>query len=125
MACICKMHGMTLVETKNVMPFDSCWFCTKKHLLQAWGAFTELGYEEQNLDYVASQLRLAVPHCQYLNRDIALKIRELSVDVEARKFDEATEKRFEELLKEVQEEIYKAFPNLKADFEKSKAALSK
>lgn len=108
---------MSLTETKNVLPFDSCWFCTKKHLLQAWGAFTELGYEDQNLDYVASQLRLAVPHCQYLNRDIALKIRELSVDVEARKFEEATEKRFEELLKEVQEEIYKAFPDVKKNFD--------
>ncbi len=116
---------MTLNETKNVLPFDSCWFCTKKHLLQAWGAFTELGYEDKNLDYVASQLRLAIPHCQYLNRDIALKIREISVDVEARRFDDVIEKRFEELLNEVQEEIYKAFPNVKADFEKFKAARSK
>jgi hypothetical protein len=116
------MHGMSLTETKNVLPFDSCLFCTKKHLLQAWGAFTELGYEEQNLDYVASQLRLAVPHCQYLNRDLALKIRELSVDVEARKFDSTTEKRFEELLNAIQEEIYKTFPNIKDDFEKFKAS---
>lgn len=122
MACLCKMHGMSLTETKNVLPFDSCLFCTKKHLLQAWGAFTELGYEEQNLDYVASQLRLAVPHCQYLNRDLALKIRELSVDVEARKFDSTTEKRFEELLNVIQEEIYKTFPDIKENFEKFKAS---
>lgn len=123
MACAC--HGKSGLIVNNVLPMESCWACTKKHLLQAYGAFTEYGYEEENLDFIASQLRLAVLHCQYLNGDFAGKIRALSVDVEARKFNENIAKRFEELLKEVQEEIYKAFPDVKKNYDDFKATLSK
>lgn len=84
MSCYC--HGKKgEAKSGRVRPDDQCTMCAYKHLLMACGAYSELSYEEDNREWVAGQLRLAVEHLKLEHREFALEIRDLAVMVEMAK----------------------------------------
>lgn len=121
----CKCHGDSRINAETIFAQEQCRFCSLKHLSTAYALFNEYKYEDLNLAAIDGQLRLAIMHIQYVERELCEKIREIAVNVEERKFDLVTNEKFEEALTMLQESIYKAFPDIKEDFEKFKAANSK
>lgn len=121
----CPCHGKSGFEAKNITAFDQCLYCAKKHLITAWSLWNEHNYQDLNLEAIAGQLRLTVQHSMYIEKDIADKVRDLSLKIEKRELTEVTEKAFEEVILELQNKIYAEFPEMKKRFDDFKATLSK
>ena len=83
MACSC--HGKRGEIVKVARFDDQCTMCARKHVKNAWGAWGEFTYEEDNRDYVSDQLRKAADHLKFSHRDTALKCRDLAVAIEMNK----------------------------------------
>lgn len=80
MACAC--HGKMGVAVRSASPEDQCTTCARKHVKNAWGAWHEFTYEEDNRDFVSDQLRKAADHLKFDHRETALKCRDLAIVVE-------------------------------------------
>ena len=78
----CSCHGKQGEAVKVASPYDQCTACARKHIKNAWGAWQEFTYEEDNRDYVSDQLRKAADHLKYEHREIALLCRDLAVAIE-------------------------------------------
>jgi hypothetical protein len=111
----CNCHGDSRLNIENVMAFEQCRFCGMKHLTTAWSLWNEFTYQELNLAAISGQLRLAVNHLQYIERDIALQIRDLSIKIEERKLNEVKTNEFEKIILTLQDRIYEAFPDMKKE----------
>lgn len=98
------------------LPKTNAIFVGMKHLTIAWTLYNEFGYEDLNLAAVDGQLRLAVMHLQYIERDYCNKLRDISVAIEERKLDVVTNEKFQEAMNELQEKIYKEFPDIKQKY---------
>ena len=83
MACFC--HGKKGEVVKVTSPYDQCTTCARKHVKNAWGAFGEFTYEDDNRDYVSDQLRKAADHLKYEHREIALLCRDMAISIEENK----------------------------------------
>ena len=81
-----------------------------KHLTIAWTLFGEFGYEDLNLASIDGNLRLAIQHLQYIEKDFCKQIRDIAVNIERRKFDEVTNDKFIDCIKYVQQKIKAKFP---------------
>ena len=78
----CSCHGKNGESAKVAKPYDQCTACARKHVKNAWGAWNEFTYEEDNRDYVSDQLRKAADHLKFDHRDIALECRDLAMVIE-------------------------------------------
>lgn len=78
----CSCHGKKGESVKTARPYDQCTACARKHVKNAWGAWQEFTYEEDNRDYVSDQLRKAAEHLKIAHRDIALQCRDLAMAIE-------------------------------------------
>ena len=78
----CSCHGKNGESVKIARPYDQCTACARKHIKNAWGAWQEFTYEEDNRDFVSDQLRKAAEHLKFIHRDIALKCRDLAMTIE-------------------------------------------
>ena len=83
MACSC--HGKKGEAVKAAKFDDQCTMCARKHVKNAWGAWGEFTYEEDNRDYVSDQLRKAADHLKFTHRETALRCRDLAVAIETNK----------------------------------------
>lgn len=113
MACAC--HGVAgVVKEGRMKPTEQCTMCAYKHLEIALNAYSELSYEIDNREYVAGQLRLAVEHLKFDHREIALKVRDLAVNLEMAK--DSNKAQFSECisnaLKVVRELMYVDHPEI-------------
>ena len=82
MACSC--HGKKGENLQGVrMPPDAqCLACACKHIGMAAEALHELSYERDNRDFALAHIRLAMEHTKLDWREIALKMRDVCVDLE-------------------------------------------
>lgn len=78
----CGCHGKKGERVKTASPYDQCTTCARKHVKNAWGAWNEFTYEDDNRDYVSDQLRKAADHLKFEHRDTALKCRDLAMEIE-------------------------------------------
>ena len=78
----CSCHGKSGVSVTRTSPYDQCSTCAKKHIVKAWALFNEFTYDADNRDTISGQLRLAVDHLMYEHRDIALRARDLAIQIE-------------------------------------------
>ena len=78
----CSCHGSKGESVKVAKPYDQCVLCARKHIKNAWGAFHEFTYEDDNRDFVSDQLRKAADHLKIIHRETALKCRDLAMQIE-------------------------------------------
>ena len=75
----------------------------------AWTLFNEYGYEDLNLASIDGNLRLAIQHLQYIERDFCQQIKDIAVNIEKRKFDLVTNEKFIDCIKYIQQKIKTKF----------------
>lgn len=80
MACSC--HGKEKVRTIHTLPTDQCTLCAHKHMDDALSLFIEFPYERVNRRTVVGFVRDAMRHLQVDHRDLALKLRDLAIDID-------------------------------------------
>ena len=78
----CSCHGKRGESVKTASPYDQCTMCARKHVKNAWGAYNEFTYEQDNRDYVSDQLRKAADHLKFEHRETALKCRDMAMEME-------------------------------------------
>lgn len=78
----CSCHGKNGIAAKVASPYDQCTACARKHVKNAWGAWQEFTYEQDNRDYVSDQLRKAADHLKVDHREVALRCRDLAMVIE-------------------------------------------
>jgi hypothetical protein len=121
MACFC--HGKKGEAVKVTSPYDQCTTCARKHVKNAWGAFGEFTYEDDNRDYVSDQLRKAADHLKYEHREIALLCRDMAISIEENK-DKLDYASISEALNDLRiatrELYYKEHPDAKQRLEEMK-----
>ena len=103
MACNC--HGKNGESVRFAKPLDQCTTCAKKHIVKAWNLFNEFTYTDDNRDVISGQLRNAVDHLMYDNKEIALLARDLAVLIEENK-DEEIQDKWDILLKKIRFAFY-------------------
>lgn len=80
----CNCHGKSGVPVGRTSPYDQCTACAKKHIVKAWSLFNEFTYadDNDNLDAMTRQFRLAVDHLMYEHAETARLARDLAVMLE-------------------------------------------
>ena len=106
----CPCHGNSRINAEVVFAQEQCLYCALKHLTIAWTLFTEYGYEDLNLASIDGNLRLAIQHLQYIEKDFCQQIRNIAVNIEKRRFDEVTNEKFIDCIKYLQTKIKQKFP---------------
>lgn len=115
MGCAC--HGVSRVNAEKIFASEQCRFCGLKHLTTAWSLLTEYGYVDDNLITIDGQLRLAIMHMQYIDKDLCTEIRNIAVSIEKRELGQVTSDRLFTLIKLLQDKIYLKFPDIKQKHE--------
>ena len=121
----CPCHGDSRIEVLDVSAYEQCLECLKKHVVIAYCLYNEFNYQDLNLAVIEGNLRLAVNHCMYDLPDVAKEIRALALDISNRDFVKVNNERFEQILNEIQDAIYKKFPEIKEKYENFKASNQK
>lgn len=82
MACTCHGKSGENIQGRRMPPDSQCLSCACKHLGLATEALHELSYEADNREYALTHLRLAMEHTKLEWRDMALRLRDVCVDLE-------------------------------------------
>lgn len=100
MSCGCHKtkNGEKAVKATRTRPLDQCAGCAQKHYDEAWGAWNEFTYTDENRRWVRASLRAVVLHTFRRWPLLARKARELALLVQENR-DEETGPRWEELSK--------------------------
>lgn len=102
----CGCHGSKGESVKVAKPYDQCVLCARKHVKNAWGAFHEFTYEDDNRDYISDQLRKAADHLKIIQRPTALKCRDLAMMIEENKDAPDMAKQLDDLRNEARNLFY-------------------
>lgn len=115
----CSCHGKKGESVKVASPYDQCTACARKHVKNAWGAWQEFTYEDDNRDYVSDQLRKAAEHLKYEHREVALLCRDMAVAIEENRDGEFgnVANALDDLRKATLELFYKDHPEAKERLE--------
>ncbi|MBO4513845.1 MAG: hypothetical protein J5746_13890 [Victivallales bacterium] len=79
----CNCHTSRGLQVKVASPYDQCIACARKHIKNAWGAYNEFTYEDDNRDYTSDQLRKAADHLKSIRREIAIECRDMAMQLES------------------------------------------
>ncbi len=91
----CSCHGRKGESVSVAKPYDQCVLCARKHVKDAWGAYNEFTYEEDNRDYISDQLRKAADHLKTEHRDLALHCRDMAMVIEENRDSEMPDMSFQ------------------------------
>ena len=118
----CSCHTKEGLSVKVASPYDQCVLCARKHVKNAWGAWNEFTYEEDNRDYISDQLRKAADHLKIDHREIALQCRDLAMAIEENKDNEIPDMAFklDNLRNNLRELVYSEHKDAKERLERLK-----
>jgi len=109
----CPCHGNSRINAEVVFAQEQCWWCCRKHVIIAWTLWNEFNYQTLNLASIEGNLRLAIQHIQYMDKDVAMQIRGICLDIEKGHLEKVTEDRWDDLINVIQERIYLKFPDMR------------
>jgi hypothetical protein len=92
--------------------------CARKHVKNAWGAYNEFTYEDDNRDYMSDQLRKAADHLKTIRRETALKCRDLAMQVEENRDAPDMAAQLDALRVELRDAVYAEHPDIGARLER-------